>query len=121
MPNTVINTGRLLILIGVIGYVISMANARTSVTALIPAFFGIVFLLLGYLARAKEGLRKHVMHGAVLLAIIGLLAVAGRLVSKIGEFSLTPAYIAQVVTALVFLGFIVMAVRSFISARKASS
>ena len=118
MPNTVINTGRLLILIGVIGYVISMVNAKTSATALIPAIFGIVFLVLGYLARAKDNLRKHIMHAAVLVALVGFLAVAGRLISKIGDFALTPAYIAQVATSVVFLAFIILSVKSFIDARK---
>ena len=118
MPKTAINFGRLLILVGVVGYVVGMANQRASVTALIPAFFGIVMLILGYFARMKENLRKHLMHAAVLVALLGFLAVAGRLISKVGEIAFTPAYVSQIVTALLFLAFIVLSVRSFIAARK---
>ncbi|MDH3528975.1 MAG: hypothetical protein OEQ28_05385 [Acidobacteriota bacterium] len=117
MPNTAISFGRILIIVGVIGYVVSMINARTSATALIPAFFGITLLLLGYFARIKENLRKHLMHAAVVIALLGLLAVVGRLVSKIGEITFTAAYVSQIVTALVFLAFIVLSVRSFMAAR----
>lgn len=120
MPNIAINFGRILILIGVIGYAFGVMNERTSATALIPAFFGIVIMLLGYFARMKESLRKHLMHAALLVAVLGFLAVAGRLISKIGEFALTPAYISQLVTGLVLLAFVLIGVKSFIDARKSS-
>ncbi|NNE66833.1 MAG: hypothetical protein HKN33_09725 [Pyrinomonadaceae bacterium] len=121
MPNTAISFGRLLILVGVIGYVVSMINARSSVTALIPAFFGITLLILGYFARMKEGLRKHLMHAAVLVAILGFIAVAVRLVTKISEITFSAAYVSQIVTALLFLAFIVLSVRSFLAARSEGS
>ncbi|MEZ5305861.1 MAG: hypothetical protein R2684_01815 [Pyrinomonadaceae bacterium] len=120
MPNTAIQFGRLLILIGIIGYAISVIDAKQSVTALIPAFFGVVFLALGYAARAYEGMRKHLMHVAVIVALIGFLAVAGRIISKISTITISAAFISQLVTALVFLAFIILSVRSFIAARKES-
>jgi uncharacterized membrane protein len=121
MPNTAINTGRILILIGVIGYIVSMINAKTSLTALIPAMFGIAMLILGHLARMKESLRKHLMHAAVLVSLIGFLAVAARLVMKFDQIAFTPAYISQIATAVVFLAFVIYAVKSFIDARKNAS
>lgn len=120
MPNTAISFGRILIIIGVIGYVVSMVNARASATALIPAFFGITLLLLGYFARIKENLRKHLMHAAVLVALLGFLAVVGRLASKLGDITFNAAYVSQIVTALVFLAFILLSVRSFMAARNAT-
>ncbi|MEZ5344572.1 MAG: hypothetical protein R2681_03355 [Pyrinomonadaceae bacterium] len=118
MPAIAINFGRLLILIGIIGYAIGYFDGKLSVTALIPAAFGVVLMILGYIGQSKESLRKHVMHVAVIVGLIGFLASAGRLLSKITEISLSPAVIAQVAMALTCLAFVVISVRSFINARK---
>lgn len=118
MPSLAINFGRLLILIGIIGYGWGFYIQRVSVTALIPAFFGIVLLVLGHIAHKRENLRKHLMHAAVIVALIGFLAAAGRLISKIGEITLSAAYLSQIAMALVCLVFVVLSVRSFISARR---
>ncbi len=120
MPSITINFGRILILIGAIGYIYGLTTAYASPTALIPAFFGFVLLVLGYVARAKEDLRKHLMHAAVVVALIGFLASAGRLVSKFGEIQLTAAFISQIAMALTCLLFVIISVRSFIDARKNS-
>ena len=79
MPFTSIVFGVLLIIVGVIGYVHGIMNEKASFTALIPALFGVVIALLGLAAQAKENLRKHLMHAAVLVGLIGFLASAGRL------------------------------------------
>ncbi len=118
MPSIAINFGRILVLIGVIGYVVGMVNEKASVTAMIPAFFGIIIMILGYVGRAKENLRKHVMHAAVLIALLGFLASAGRLVSKFSEITFSPAYVSQIAMALTCLIFVILSVKSFIDARK---
>ena len=41
-----------------------------SVTALIPAFFGLPLVVLGFLARS-ESIRRHAMHAAAALALVG--------------------------------------------------
>ena len=120
MVNLTKSFGRLLILVGIIGFVIGIINERSSYTALIPAVFGIIFLICAYVGAAKENLRKHMMHLAVLVGFVGLLAVGGRLGSKITEISFSPAYVSQIITGLLFLAFIILAVRSFIAARKAA-
>ena len=117
MPNTAINIGRLLVLVGGFGYAFGYMNGRTSVTALIPAFFGLALMVLGYVARAKEGLRKHVMHVAVLLALLGFLASAGRLVMKASEINFSAPYIAQILMAVLCLLFVFLGIRSFMAAR----
>ena len=121
MPNSAISTGRILIIIGVIGYVVSMINARTSATAMIPAAFGIVLLILGYIARMKENLRRHLMHAAVLVALLGFIAVAVRLISKFTEITFSAAYVSQIATSIVLLAFIFLSVRSFMKARSEGS
>lgn len=108
----------MLILIGVVGYVHGVMNDKASVTALIPAFFGIVIALLGVVARSKESLRMHIMHAAVLLGLIGFLLPLGRVLSKLGDITLSAAVISQLAMSAVCLVFVILAVRSFIEARR---
>ena len=121
MPNLAIVCGVLLILIGLVGYIYGMMNDRGSITALIPEFIGIVLALLGIVSNMKEGLRKHLMHGAVVIALLGFIATAGRLVSRLGELTASPAVISQALTALVCLIFVILAVRSFAAARRSTA
>lgn len=118
MPTTAIACGVLLELIGIIGYVNGAMSGKASVTALIPAFLGSVFIILGVLARAKEGLRKHLMHVAVILALLGFIFPAGRLISKMSELTLSAAVVSQIAMAVVCLIFTILAIRSFAAARK---
>ena len=69
MPLTTRIVGILLVVVGLASYYLT---GQTSITALIPAFFGIVFIVLALVARA-EAARKHAMHAAVAVALIGLL------------------------------------------------
>lgn len=117
MPTTAIWFGRLLILVGVVGYGYGLSTGNASLTALIPAAFGIVLMLLGHLA-SNESMRKHLMHVAVVVALIGFVLPFGRVMSKISEFSLSAAVISQLATAIICLIFVVLAVRSFIEARR---
>jgi hypothetical protein len=108
--------GLILILIGIGSYLLT---GRTSVTALIPAFFGIVFVALAYLAR-NEAARKHAMHAAVALALVGTLASLARAIPAAANGQLTrPAVLAQIITALIMGIYVVLGVQSFIAARRA--
>ncbi len=118
MPTTSIAFGVLLILIGVIGYVYSVMNDRASLTALIPAIFGIVLAILGLAANAKESLRKHLMHAAIIVALIGFIATAGRLLMQTRELTVSAAVVSQAATAVVCLIFVILAVKSFADARR---
>lgn len=117
MPNTAIASGILLVIIGTAGYVYGMNAGTASITALIPAFFGLVMVLCGAVARSSEGLRKHLMHVAVVVALLGFILTAGRLLMKVGDISLSPAVVSQTSMALVCLVFVVLAIRSFAAAR----
>ncbi|MGH9948966.1 MAG: hypothetical protein ACRD6X_17480 [Pyrinomonadaceae bacterium] len=109
--------GVILIAIGVVGYIHGLSNEKASVTALIPAFLGILMAIFGAVANSKESLRKHLMHGSVLVALLGFIATSARLIPRIGEFNGSAAQLSQLSTAVVCLAFIIFAVRSFISAR----
>ncbi len=121
MPNLAIGCGIVLILIGFLGYVNGVINDKASITALIPAFIGLVLAVLGVVSNMNEGLRKHLMHGAVLIALLGFIATAGRLGSRLSELTATPAVISQALTALVCLIFIILAIRSFAAARRSNA
>lgn len=119
MASTTIAFGVVLIVLGLASYFLT---GMVSVTALIPAFFGFVLAILGMLAR-DERKRKHAMHGAVVVALLGLGgSVPGLL--KIGSYfdgtaERPAAVLAQSVMAVLMLIYVVMAVRSFIAARAA--
>ena len=121
MPTISVICGILLIAIGVVGYIHGVGVEKASITALIPAFIGLLIGLLGILAGMKEGLRKHLMHAAVIIALLGFIATAGRLVSKMSELSASAAVLSQASTAIVCLAFIILAIRSFAAARRARS
>lgn len=109
--------GFLLIAIGVGGYVYGLNSGNASVTALIPAFFGIVIAACGLIARSSESMRKHLMHVAVVIALLGFILTAGRLVMKLSDLSLSAAVVSQVSMAAVCLVFVILAIRSFAAAR----
>lgn len=119
MAPVAIGFGLLLIAVGVAGYSLSEPERR-SVTALIPAFLGLALLLLGVLAR-KENLRKHAMHLAAALGLIGFLGpgimVLRRLLAG-GDLS-SLAAISQLLTAVACAVFMGLCVKSFLDARRA--
>ena len=117
MANITIIIGLLLIALGAGGY---YGGGQPSMTAMIPAFFGLPIALLGVVA-LKEKLRKHAMHGAVLLGLLGFVGALMRPVMKLfGEepFELNMAVGSQLAMAAICLVFVVLCVRSFIAARK---
>jgi hypothetical protein len=120
VPKLSTTTGILLIILGILSYVLTGA---ASPTALIPAFFGIVFVGLGLLGSKKESMRKHAMHAALLLAILGIGGSFGGLMGMIGaiggEMPERPAAaIGQSIMALICIFFLIAGIRSFIDARK---
>jgi hypothetical protein len=117
MHTAAIVCGVLLILIGVVGY---FGTGTTSWTALIPAFIGIPLALLGVVSGMKEDLRKHLMHAAVVIALLGFIAAAGRLGMGLSSFSGKASEISLLSTAIVCLAFVILAIRSFAAARRGS-
>lgn len=120
MPQITIAYSVLLIILGVAGYALSGA---ASVTALIPAFFGIVFFILGMVAM-RENLRKHAMHGASALALLAILGTFGGVINAVklvtgAEVERPAAAISQSIMLLLSAVFLGICVNSFIQARRA--
>jgi hypothetical protein len=114
MPSITIGVGAVLTLLGLGTYL----AAPVSMTALIPAFFGVVLLLLGLLAR-NEGMRKHAMHAAAAVALIGFFGALSSLLRGSLETRAGIAIFAQAAMAVLTGGFVLLAVKSFIDARRA--
>ena len=116
MPATTRLVGLVLIVLGILSYV---GTGRTSVTALIPAFFGAAFVLLALAAR-KESVRRHAMHAAVAIGLLGLLGTLGRALPAVANGQAgRPAVLAQLVMAVILAIYVGLGVKSFIDARKA--
>ena len=116
MPATTRLFGLLLIVLGIASY---LTTGRTSVTALIPAFVGAVFVVLALVAR-NPAARKHVMHAAVALALLGALGTLGRIIPAVRDGNTTrPAVLAQIAMTVLLLVYVALGVRSFIEARRA--
>jgi hypothetical protein len=118
---TVLLGGALLIL----GLVAFFATGATHYTALIPAAFGLVFDLLGSIALVAPKARKHALHAAVALAVLGIAgAFPGLMKLPVllsgGELARPAAVAAQAVMAGLCLVFLILGIRSFIAARRAS-
>ena len=118
MPSTAIISGALLIFIGIAGYVFSLVDGNTSVTALIPAAFGLLLAIFGFVAKSNENLRKHLMHAAVLVALVGFLIPAVRLFRQMSDIEISLAVLSQAAMALVCLFFVILSVQSFVNARR---
>lgn len=117
-------TAVLLIVVGVVGYSVQEPDPvkGKSVTALIPAFFGAAIGLCGLIA-FKEGLRKHAMHLAAVLALLGALGAPYPIIKRLRtgqsiDFS-EPAVLSAALTTLICLVFLVLCINSFVQARKA--
>ena len=119
MPGVTIVFGVVLIALGVGGYV---ATGMVSVTALIPAFFGVVIALLGALA-LRPRLRKHAMHVVVLVSLLGFLGAARgllklpQLLSDASQLERPAAVVSQSIMAVLCLIFVALAIGSFVKAR----
>ena len=119
MASTTVAFGVVLIVLGLASYFLT---GRVSVTALIPSAFGVVLALCGMIAR-DDRRRKHAMHGAVVIALLGLGGTVPGLL-KIGSLldgtAVRPAAVfAQTIMAVLMVIYLVMAIKSFIAARAA--
>ena len=117
MAKITIGVGMILIALGLIGY---FGTSMVSWTALIPAFFGLPLVVLGALA-LQEGWRKHAMHAAIVVGLIGFLGGAFSFIRPFlsgGEMKPMAATM-QALMALTCAVFVGLGVKSFIDARRA--
>jgi uncharacterized membrane protein len=119
MAKLTIVYGVIFIIMGLYGY---FGISSESITALIPAFFGIPMLVLGWLGLNEKYL-KHAMHGAAVLTLLGFAGTVGGLIKFFkmlggAELERPAAVIVQAIMAVLCLVFLILAVKSFIDARR---
>ena len=118
MPLVTIAVGGLLSALGILGYAFSESH---SLTALIPLVFGTLLEACGALALRPE-FKKHAMHGASVLALLGVVGSAAGFISflrMITGSAVARPLGAQMQAAMfvVCLVFLLLCVRSFREAR----
>jgi hypothetical protein len=121
MPTTTILFGVGLIVYGIFLYFTQDSDPK-SPTALIPAGFGAALLLFGLVAAFKDALRKHMMHAAAAVGLIGCIGGLAMGVPKLEWIAGKPAEHPKAVQGQVLLGllcgiFVLMCVKSFLDAR----
>ena len=89
-----------------------------SITALIPAFFGIPLALCGVVVALNEGLRKHAMHAAAVIGLLGFILPLGRMIPAMirRTFELNTATQGMIAMSVLSLVFVALCVKSFIDA-----
>lgn len=121
MARVAILFGVLLIILGLVGYFSpttlgDVGEKGVSPTALIPAGVGAILLLCGLIVEYQPATRKHVMH---LAAVVGLLGAVGGVMplQRTGiDFSKASA-VSGVLMIVLCVAFVVLSVRSFVRAR----
>jgi len=117
MAKISIIIGVLLIILGLYGY---FGLDSESITALIPAFAGVPLLILGLFA-LNEKYRKTSMHIAAAIALLGFIGSAMRAVPALFKNEIAnhqEAFTIQLLMAVLCLIIVVLAVQSFIKARR---
>lgn len=115
MANTTIGFGAALIAVGLFGY---FGSGMVSMTAMIPAAFGLLLALAGFLAR-DEARRKHAMHAAAVVGLLGVSAAIRPAKALSGGASINFGIAMQLLTAGLSALFVGLCIRSFIAARRA--
>lgn len=127
MPLISMLFGVLLIALGVEGFTGTFnligVERLHQFTALIPALFGLGLLFCGFIA-LKPSSRKHAMHAAAAIGLIGFLAAASRGAPKMmplfrGELAGNAAAAkATLIMSVLCLLYVLLGVNSFIRARR---
>jgi hypothetical protein len=121
MPVIAIVFGALLTGLGAVAYFdpdLLAGGKPNQISAASPAFIGLPIALAGLASLAAPGARKHAMH---LAAVLGLLGVIGGFVPVIlrkFDVNTTAVQVGLGMTGLSAV-FLMLCVRSFIAARKA--
>jgi hypothetical protein len=120
MVALTLSIGSLLTATGVIAW---FATSMSSVTSLIPAFVGVLLLIIGLVARRGENVRRHAMHVAMVVALLGALgslmnvAQIGSLID--GSAERPAAIVVSLIMFVALVVYLVFGIRSFVQARKA--
>ena len=114
MPRLTIIIGSFLILEGLFFYFIT---GMTSFTALIPSFFGLPLVLVGYMAQIQPEKNHFWMHIAVSFGLLTFLG-GGMAIKGVLDSDFSASTLAQLIMLLVGGIFTYSCVQSFIHTRK---
>jgi len=113
----------LLIALGLAGFI---GTGSVHYTALIPTWIGLILGIFGLLSLSPDaGRRKLFMHINVTVALLGFLGTVGELIRstvKTNASGVAPAAAAvgsKYALAAILLVYVILCVRSFITARRA--
>ena len=122
MPALTLVFAVVLLLMGPIAY---FGSGQASPTAFAPSAIGVLLLVCGLLA-LKEGLRKHAIHMAAGVTVLGVLGGLGMGIPGLitwlstGEHRRPLAVVVQLLMGTPCLVLLVFYVRSFIAARRSA-
>jgi hypothetical protein len=119
MPKLTFITGAVLVVVGLGGYLFSLANETDHWTALIPSLVGLLLLVSGAIAMKNLMVGVHI---ALVLALIGALGMLMPLASLgdlfAGEAERPAAVLSALISLIVLVVYLILGVRSFIQARR---
>lgn len=121
MAKTTIALGVVLILIAILGFV---TTGSQHPTALIPAGFGLIISILGALSFTENSKRRMLyMHIAVTVGLLGFLGTGWSIVHYFQmlagrQFPHPIAVEEKAAMAAILLFFVLLCIRSFITARR---
>lgn len=122
MHKLALGIGLILVAVGIVGYI---GSGMASWTALIRSVLGLIIAGLGGLALWRPGARKHAMHAAAAVALLGFLGAiqwTPAFFALLGGAAVNPwPATAHTITAILTAIFVAAAVYSFIQARRASA
>lgn len=113
-PLLTLLAGVLLNGVGILSFMLSDGEK----TALIPAFCGGLFLVLGGVALFHGKLRPHFIHGALLLALVLGLYCAYKVVVVLMENDSALKMFSFETTSIICLGYVGLGLMSFRKARR---
>ncbi len=119
MKKNAVYLGIGLTILGILSYVVSKGE---SITALIPAFFGLPIIVLGLISWSEK-MYRHIMHLILLITLLGFLGSAMGIPKffsfLLGEEIIRPgAAIAQTIMALACGWYLILGIKSFREARQ---
>lgn len=127
MPRLTVAFGGLLCAISilVVLYLVFAAGGEVkSPSVLIPCAVGIPLIVLGIASELRPNLRKHLMHAAVTVGLLGALAALGRGIPQLfkvirGEVVDWLPLSSVWAMAIICVTYVFVCVESFVAARRA--
>jgi hypothetical protein len=121
MAKIAIVFGLLLIVLGVGTYLAAPIETRSPTAIIFPGIAGVLLAICG-VAAMSPGIRKHAMHAAAAVGLLGCLGAAGKLISVVisgGGLPSNLKLIGMGGMAILCGVFVALCVKSFIDVRKA--